>query len=250
MVKRRYLSVILLSDAHLFGSRDKELFGVNTFHKLELLSGHIRRENRKFDLLVVLGDVSEDGDPKAYTDFYDLTRELGAKTVWMKGNHDDFSSLPGSFTGQLLRPEWEWGRWRMIFLDSTLPGKDEGKLEANEMGRLVRFLEHDGDRPVLVFLHHQPVDVGTRFIDELGLMNKEQFWEVVGWDARIKAVLFGHVHQPFEGEYMGIRLFSIPSTGMQFKPGSDTLAFDDPWQGYRTLDLYPDGTLETRLNGI
>jgi len=44
-----------------------------------------------------------------------------------------------------------------------------------------------------------------------------------------------------------LRLLGCPSTCFQFKPGSADFALDFVPQGYRWLDLYPDGAINTAV---
>ncbi len=248
MVKTHKL--LILSDSHIFGSRDQELFGVNPYHSLSKLAKYIRGLGLSFDLAIALGDLSEDGHTRSYEDFSDLTNGLATFSVWMQGNHDQFDRVPGEMTRDFIHHEWHMDPWSIIFLDSTIPRTDEGELSEIELQRLETFLQTNKERFVLIFMHHQPVEVDSHFIDLLGLQNKQKFWEVTLRYQHIKAVIFGHVHQEFERQYYGIRLLSTPSTTVQFKPHSHVLDFDTPTHGYRTIMLNPDGSFDTKVERI
>ena len=239
--------LLILSDSHLFGSRDQELFGVTTYDSLQEVCNHIRGLRQSYDLVVASGDLSEDGHARAYEDFYALTKGLGLSSVWMTGNHDQFDNVPSKLANSLIHPEWHMDPWSLIFLDTSLAGMDEGVLAEKELDRLEAFLQTYGQRPVLIFLHHQPVNIGSEFIDVLGLQNKQVFWELISPYTNIKGVFFGHVHQQFDGKHNGIPLYSTPSTSIQFKPHSSNLDFDVPSHGYRTMSLNADGTFDTHI---
>jgi len=64
------------------------------------------------------------------------------------------------------------------------------------------------------------------------------------------AVLWGHVHQAFEGERRGVRLLATPSTCAQFLPESDDFAVDHRPPAYRLLELRADGTMATALKWV
>lgn len=236
--------LIILSDSHLFESPGKELFGVNTLNALRVLTGTIRQEGRFFDLLIACGDLSEDGRAESYRHFHRLSKGIARANIWLNGNHDDFSSIPVKLAPEYLHKEWHVGPWSLIFLDSTLPGKDEGYLEQDELDRLERFIRDHSEKFIFIFLHHQPVDVGSEFIDILGLQNKQAFWDIAGNHANVKAISFGHVHQLVDDNRHGISLFSNPSTAMQFKPHSRDLDFDEAAFAYRTVALNDDGSIE------
>lgn len=239
--------LLILSDSHLFRSRDQRLFGVNTYQSLQKLVTHIKDSEEIYDLLVASGDLSEDGHTKGYEDFYESTQGLAASNVWMKGNHDQFNNVHGEIARNHIRKEWHMDPWSLIFLDTTLPGKDEGELGEKELHRLEAFLKRHNDRHIFIFMHHQPMDVGSDFIDVLGLVNKQEFWELTKPYQHIRGVLFGHVHQEIDTWFNGVRLLAPPSTSMQFKPLSRDLDFDQPTHGYRNLILNPDGSLETKV---
>jgi Icc protein len=63
-------------------------------------------------------------------------------------------------------------------------------------------------------------------------------------------MLWGHVHQASDHLRNGIRLMSTPSTCSQFRPNSDDFAVDERPPGYRWLELYPDGTIETEIRWL
>jgi len=241
------LRLLILSDSHLFRSRDKELFGVNTYSALRTTTNHIRNQQEHFDLMVALGDLSNDGSEQSYRDFHTLAGELADSVIWVKGNHDEFTGTPVFPWESCLRNEWHLNGWHLIFLDTALPGKDEGSLARNELERLSRFLATHSDGHILVFLHHQPVLVGSKFIDDLALENRDEFWKIMSAGTGIKAVIFGHVHQLVDQFYNNIRLISAPSASVQFKPNSDQVAFDELKHGYMTFTLSPDGQLETSV---
>ena len=65
-----------------------------------------------------------------------------------------------------------------------------------------------------------------------------------------RAVLWGHVHQAFDGMRGGLMLMGTPSTCVQFESGSTKFALDERPPGYRWLHLYPDGRIDTRVEWV
>lgn len=242
--------MIIISDSHLFESKENMLFGVNTYAATKKLTDTIRQNEESPDLLVVSGDLSEDGQKAAYQHFHNLSHDLAHASIWFKGNHDCFENIPKELQKTYLHQEWHADNWCAIFLDSSFAGEDSGVLNEKELNRLEIFLKSHKDKFTLVFLHHQPLDVGSEFIDVLGLKNKSEFWRIVTPHQNIRGIVFGHVHQVFDKMYQGIRLLSTPSTSMQFKPYSTELKFDVPGYGYRTMDLGPEGELLTQVRMI
>jgi Icc protein len=242
--------LLILSDAHLFHSKESKMSGINTYRALELITRHIRTRQEHFDIMVALGDLTEDGTEEAYIHFLDLTEGLAERVIWVKGNHDDFMKIPGRAAEEYLESYIRAGSWHLLFLDTTLPGSDKGWLKPGELQRLRRFLAGDPADPRLIFMHHQPMDVGSAFIDDLRLSNKEEFWNAVSGNPSVKGVIFGHVHQETDWIYRGVRLISAPAASVQFKPKSEHPIFETERRGFRTLLLKDNGTLETHVEWI
>jgi len=239
--------LLVLSDSHLFQSKGKELFRVNTFRALKIATDQIRAQSQEYDLLVALGDLAEDGSEGAYNHFHALTHGLAESTVWVRGNHDDFDNIGEERLSEFFKPELHLGPWHLIFLDTTIQGRGEGRLDPAELRRLESFLKSFSGGHILIFMHHQPLPVGSAFIDELALQNREKFLTIVDGCKAVKGIIFGHVHQQLDAIHNGIRFLSMPSTSIQFKPRSANFELDDPGHGYREVILLPDGTLDTSV---
>ncbi len=139
------------------------------------------------------------------------------------------------------------GSWRIIMLDSCVPGKAHGHLSAAELARLDSALATAGDRQVLIALHHHPLPMGSRWIDSVALRNPEDFFAVTDRYACVRAIVWGHVHQSHDSRRKGVRLLATPSTCAQFLPHSDHFAIDPAPPAYRRLTLRADGTIDTEV---
>ena len=241
--------ILFISDSHLLEDREERLFGVRPFETLRAVTRTISLQELPFDLMVAMGDLSQDGSTESYRDFHMLTGNLAKEVIWVPGNHDDFSRLDPDMK-PFLKGSWHRDNWHLLFLDSSQRGREDGILSTEEMTRLNNFLESHRDGRLLIALHHQPVEVGSRFIDLLGLRNPEDFWGSLEGHPGVKALLFGHVHQEVDRKVLGIRLLSVPATSVPFRPGSDEFALDQPKRGYRTLSLQPGGTFSTATRMI
>ena len=102
----------------------------------------------------------------------------------------------------------------------------------------------------LITLHHQPVPVGGAWLDEVSLANPDDLFAVLDRHAQVRGVLFGHVHQVFEGERNGVRLMASPSTCFQFVRDGEDLGIGDDPPGYRRLALRPDGAIESAVHWL
>jgi Icc protein len=85
------------------------------------------------------------------------------------------------------------------------------------------------------------------WLDSVGMENGEEFLDYVVSLRRVRLVVFGHVHQPFDSEYRGVRIIGTPSTCGQFLPGSDEFAVDSRPPAYRRITLFGNGNYATEL---
>ena len=79
------------------------------------------------------------------------------------------------------------------------------------------------------------------------LKNGEELLERLQATGRVRLMIFGHVHQPYDAEHHGIQVIGTPSTCSQFKPGSEDFTLDDRPPAYRRITLQSDGGCDTEL---
>jgi Icc protein len=134
-------------------------------------------------------------------------------------------------------------------LDSYDPGHVGGRLSDEELERLDRALA-GAPAHALVCLHHHPIAMGSRWLDSIGLANSDEFWRIIDAHAHVRGVVWGHVHQNYEGNRGKVRLFATPSTGAQFLPNSDRYAVDSLPPAYRRFELHGDGRIDSAIRWV
>ena len=240
--------LIQFTDLHLFGQDDGCLRGVPTLPALSTALAHARLGAWPPDALLVTGDIVQD-DPAGYAHFRRLFGSLGLPVLCLPGNHDD----PVRMREVLTDPPFvagghlELGRWRVILLDSVVPGKAGGALSQTSLAALDAALAQAGERPALVCLHHHPVPMHSRWLDQVGLVNAPAFFAVIDRHPNVRGILWGHVHQSFDVLRKGVRLLGTPSTCAQFKPHAENFELDPRPAAYRTLELRADGSIVTEV---
>lgn len=132
-------------------------------------------------------------------------------------------------------------------LDSVVPGRAGGRLADEQLDLLDRALAGAGRRHALVCLHHHPVPMASRWLDEVGLENADAFFAAVDRHPNVRGIAWGHVHQAHDSLRGEVRLLSAPSTCAQFRPQSAEFAVDDRPPGYRILELRADGAIDTEI---
>jgi Icc protein len=246
--------LVQLSDSHLFAEAAGKLLGLDTQDSLQQVIERVLQEQPQIDLMLASGDLSQDGSLASYQRFRQMTEVLAAPARWFPGNHDDVPAMQAACAGSdLLEPVIDLGNWRIILLDSSIPGAVPGYLAESQLALLERALGEAPERHHLICLHHHPVSIGCRWMEPIGLRNPEALFAVLEPFSQVRALLWGHIHQEFDQVRKGLRLLASPSTCVQFAPGSEEFQVDTSAPGYRWLRLHADGRLDTgvsRVTGI
>jgi 3',5'-cyclic-AMP phosphodiesterase len=244
------LRLLQITDCHLGNHPGEVLLGMNTDQSLYDVLDMIQAQEAP-DMLIATGDISNDGGPASYERFTQIIHKYFPNTplAWLPGNHDDPLSMD-QVTNLPIEAHYQLGEWNLIFLDSRIPMEEGGALEQAELMRLDRELSAHKNRASMIFLHHQPVPVGSVWLDGYVVKNADEFFRVVDRHKNVKAICWGHVHQEFEMERNGVKLFSTPSTCVQFAPNQINFKVDRLMPGYRVIDLYPNGRFITHVKRI
>ena len=243
------IRVLHVTDPHLFADSDSSLRGIVTHSSLQRVLGHIQDSDWAADMVAMTGDVIQDGSRAAYERFCDLMLPLGLPVYCVPGNHDTRPFMKDA----LARPDFHYcasvenGAWLITGIDSCTGDSAAGRIDDREMERLEKVLEDTAAEHVLICLHHPPLPVGSTWLDQVGLRNAEEFLRLIARTGKVRAAIFGHVHQAFEGTHESIQIIGTPSTCRQFKVASEGFALDDNPPAYRRISLHPDGSVHTEL---
>ncbi len=245
----RPIRLLQLTDCHLGSEPGETLLGLDTDQSLVDVLEYVRQHEQAPDLLVATGDISGDGSVPAYHRFLDtLSDYIKAPMAWLPGNHDLPQVMAQVVRERCAKPQTrvvEVGNWQLILLDSSVPYHEHGDLSLSELQFLQQTLEARPDHHTLVFLHHQPVRVGSEWIDQYIVRNADALFGLLESYPQVKGLCWGHVHQAFEARRNDLMLWATPSTCIQFAPQLDDFTVDVTMPGYRWFDLHRDGRIET-----
>jgi Icc protein len=191
-----------LSDVHVGGSRYRE----------QLLRTAIEEVNRaEPDLVVVAGDLTDDGYPDQYPlAAQELSALSCAKVVRVPGNHDarnvGYLRYEDTFGGRdsRLRLECAGSEVALVAVDSSKPDLDEGEIGREHYGWIEEGFSGEADLRLFVCHHHlvpvpgtgrernQVLDAG----DVLSLLRQ----------CGVDLVLSGHRHVPYVWPIAGMLL--------------------------------------------
>ena len=247
------LQVLHVTDPHLASDPQSRLGGIDTRASWEAVLGAALAEGPVPDLVLLTGDIVHDGAAATYHRVCADLLAIGAPALLLPGNHDDNTVMAAAVPGHgpvAWAGHQRIGGWLIVALDSTVAGAPGGHLAEGELARLQGLLQDLPELPTLIMLHHQPVAVGSAWLDRIGAGNGDRLMALVDAHPQVRVVLWGHVHQAFDRRHGRARLLATPSTCIQFAPEQDRFGLDPKPPGWRRLTLHPDGRVDTRVERL
>jgi 3',5'-cyclic-AMP phosphodiesterase len=194
----------------------------------------IDRHNLMIAAVLVLGDLAEHAIDAEYRDARAQLRGINAPIHVAMGNRDDRGRLRHHFG---LMPEGpvplnyaiDIEPFRVLVLDTSVPGSDAGQLDARSLRWLHDELSADRTAPTLLAMHHPPVLTGSRPWDRIALDGESRLSLAaeLAEHQQVRAILGAHLHRPLVSEFAGRPVLVSPSTYAQF-PLSLTAATLEP----------------------
>jgi Icc protein len=231
-----------LSDTHLLADPDALLWSHNTTRSLAAVAEALPHG---IDVLVVTGDVTEDGTPEAYRRVLALTAERAKQRYFVAGNHDDPEVIREVLgPAPPLRMIRIAERWTMALVDSQWVGHEEGRIADSTLSELREELARVSTH-VVVCVHHPPISTCEN--PACGLTDSHALLEVIH-SSPVRLVLSGHVHHHFDMTRDGVRFIGAPSTFRQLRHGGDPHYTDtgEP-PAAQLLELLDDGDVSCRV---
>ncbi|KGF72705.1 3',5'-cyclic-nucleotide phosphodiesterase [Neosynechococcus sphagnicola sy1] len=246
------LLVAQITDLHLFAAPEEELLGLPTCRSFETVIEAVQQLHPQPDLLLLTGDLSQDGSLESYEHLKSLLSPLGIPTYWLPGNHDDQGVMQQVLTSPPFSNQKSFTvkDWRFLLLNSGVPHYVHGEVSREQLNWLDQELQRAAEQPTLVSLHHPPFVVHSDWLDGSILRNPADLFAVIARHPQVKLVIFGHIHQEFDRQWQQVRFLGTPSTCIQFMPRSTQFSLDETRPGFRLLRLHPDGSWETQVERV
>jgi Icc protein len=250
-----------ITDLHILPDAGAMLYGTDTSRSLRAVLDAAMALPAPPTVVLATGDLAEDGSEASYRRLRSILVETGLPTHVVPGNHDSVDAMRSSLLGDAIQmtPVVEVGAWRVVLLDSRVPGKSHGFLERAELERLSAALADGAGRPVLIGVHHGPVSpcpsTGCQ------LQNAGALLGLLAAHPAARAVISGHAHVELSTRFEHVDLLMTPSTCSQawHAPPGAPVDHEDFWashrleagrHGFRMLSLGPGGELETEVHWV
>ncbi len=171
----------------------------------------------KPDFVVISGDLVDTPTAEEYQHLKRLLSPLELPFAGIPGNHDSRelmrAALPQAYavSSGPLNQRIEVSGLDLLLLDSSVPGKPHGELDAPTLQWLDATLASSPDRPALVFLHHPPFKAGIWHMDSQNLRNAGELAAVLRRHPRVQRIATGHVHRATLTMFAGVATTICPA---------------------------------------
>ena len=170
------------------------------------------------ELVVISGDLADTPVAEECEHLNRLLAPLEIGFAAVPGNHDSRelmrAALPKGGYAQstgALNSLHAVGPLDLVLLDSSVPDKPHGELEAPTLAWLDATLALSSTRPALIFLHHPPFVTGIHHMDVQNLRNAGALANILRQHPRARLVAAGHVHRAAVTQFSGISATICPA---------------------------------------
>lgn len=162
------------------------------------------------DLLVVTGDLIDDGWYEGYAAIEMELMRADCRFVVLPGNSDDKNAMRDCLQQRVLWASKTWLHFSelikglpIVGVDTTLAGETKGDITPH-LGWLAATLETFA-QPALIFMHHHIFPCGIDPIDSVMCYGSQDFGKLIaGCSIAPLAVCSGHVHRSMSAVIAGV----------------------------------------------
>jgi 3',5'-cyclic-AMP phosphodiesterase len=242
-----HISILQITDPHILATPEATLLGINTAYYFNAVLEYALSSVRNFDLSLITGDLAQDPCPASYQHILSRLQAYNIPCTCLPGNHDDFEIMQEVLCTERIncRKQMFLGNWQIIGLNSQIPGSEDGYLSVEELLFLGQCLRNNPDVYTLIAVHHHCLPTGSQWMDAMMIENAQELFDLIKPYPNVKAIINGHIHQSMDIQMNAVRVLTTPSTCFQFKPQSEHFSLDDSSPGYRWINLYSDGSINS-----
>jgi Icc protein len=240
------IRILHVSDLHCVSDPRCRVYGELSDENLDAVLSRSLRDDRRPDAVICTGDVADDSSSEVYERVAERLRLFAQNAFWVPGNHD----TPGQMTA--LAPQGfpnraSIGGWQLLFLDSAWADHNEGRIGPAQLAWLdTQLLQATGH--VAVILHHPPVPACDDA--ECQLSDAGDLLELIHRHPRVRTVITGHNHRPFERRRGSIDFLGAPSTCRQAHHEAPRHAWTNEGPAARSITLFSDGSIDNAVTWL
>ncbi|MET4780533.1 phosphodiesterase [Glaciihabitans sp. UYNi722] len=247
--------ILHFSDTHFVAGEDPLYGSVDSEGHLRQIFNELESSGSRPEAIVFTGDLADHGDPEAYAKLRSIVdpvaARMGAKVIWVMGNHDDRGHFREGLLGQ--HPSYapvdrvhHVNGLRIIALDSTVPGSHYGLVTDAQLDWLAEELSIPAPHGTIIAMHHPPVPSVLDLAVLVELREQKGLAEVIrGSDVR--GIIAGHLHYSTTATFAGVPVsvasatcytqdLNVPVGGTRGRDGA---------QAYNLIHVYENTVLHS-----
>ena len=247
--------ILHISDTHLLAG-DGRLYGtIDSEQHLRRLFADVEASGGQPEAIVFTGDLADKGEPDAYARIREIVEpaaaRLGARVVWVMGNHDERSAFRSGLLDELPTTEpidavtWINGL-RIITLDTSVPGAHHGEVTGDQLDWLAAELATIAPHGTILAMHHPPIPAVLDLAVSVELRDQIDLAEVLA-GSDVRSILAGHLHYSSTATFAGIPVsvasascytqdLTVPVGGTRGRDGA---------RAYNLVHVYPTTVLHS-----
>ena len=239
------MHIVHISDFHLPSKPGQKVNNAFPDANLSEAVAVLKKQNPKPELIILGGDLLEDGQKGDYEPIAELFKDFQVPLHTVIGNHDDPKALKSSSLVEKGNEypgygSFDHGKIHVIVLHTAAAGRSSGNLDEGQLLWLSEDFCESRGKPVLIFMHHHPVDSRIPWLDKMKLENADAFWKIIPpYSTNILGVFFSHVHIQLSTVIRGVLVASPPAVCFQFSANGDAskaqLSAEQP--GFNLIDV-------------
>jgi 3',5'-cyclic-AMP phosphodiesterase len=180
------------------------------------------------DMLLATGDLVDRGDRESYLALADALSACPFPVLYAMGNHDDRDNFAAVFphvprVDEFVQYEVRLDGVRLIVIDTLEPGRHGGAFCERRARWLSERLDEEPDIPVLIVMHHPPIEVGIAWMNTQPTEPwVQRFAATIRGKPQVKSLICGHLHRiinaPWQGTIVTICASTAPQVSLDLRP--------------------------------
>lgn len=246
------IKFIHITDTHLLDHPEDDFYGLNTKVSLDAVLYQCQTRYPDIDFMLFTGDISQTGNKQSYNIFQNIIQQYDCPVYCIPGNHDSPELL------QDVIPDCPhdtiniipFDAYSLVLISSRVEGQNHGRVSHQCLQQLKEHLNNHQDQFTIVAVHHPPVLINSKWLDDLGLQNGNELLQTINTCSHNTLILSGHVHQEVDYLQGQLRVLTTPSTCYQFEANCDHMNRTDTPPAYRYIRIDKSQNIETKVHYI
>lgn len=232
--------LLIFTDLHLV-NEGCDIIGLNPAERFREGLDHALQNHPDAARLVLMGDLTHEGRTAQYQQLAQLLEDVPIPITFLMGNHDNrdvfrtiFPQAEATSAGHIQQMV-DLGDACLIALDTLNPKaqpQHSGTLCEDRLGWLENALAWANGKPVVLAMHHPPIETGFVGMDLIKLQNPAPLLAMLNAYQGEVHVLCGHIHRTISGRAGGVSFTCFKSTcdqqPMPLEPPESSHSVDEP----------------------